>query len=772
MTRNHANILDQIGNTPLIPIRRLNPTPGVEILAKLEFFNPGGSVKDRPALYMIEKAEEKGELTPDKIILEATSGNTGIGLALVAAVKGYKIVLTMSEAVSQERVRILKALGAEVRFTPSHLGTDGAIEYVYKLVREEPERYWLADQYNNEANWLAHYEGTAVELWEQTGGDVDAVVATMGTGGTLMGLSRRFQELHPEVRIIGVEPYLGHKIQGLKNMKESYRPGIFERERLHRVVHVDDEEAFETARLLAKKEGIFAGMSSGAAVAGALRIASEMEKGRIVAIVCDTGERYLSTALFMAKKKSGLRLYNTLSRSREEVVPIEEDRISMYTCGPTLCRHLRLGQARRLLLADLLRRHLELKGYQVDHTVSLTDLDDRTIEGAEAAGKELKEFTDRFFEALMEDLETLNIRKGAQFPRASENVEDMIQLARQLLEKGYAYEKFHSIYFDISRFRAYGKLSRIDLDKIRLGKTVDLDQYEKVNPRDFTLLKRSTLSELKKGIFHQTQWGNVRPSWHLECAAVAMKYLGPAYDIHTSGVDLIFPHNENTIAVSEAVNGRAPANYWVHNELVTVQGKKPSRDPEAESPAVRDLLELGYTGRELRYWILSHHYRKPLDFSRSELDGIKKTIANLDHFVRKLYSAPSAPPYPDLDQVVYDLRHRFSEAMDDDLNVSAALAALFRFTNRINKVMDAGGIDQQDRNKVVKALGRVNSVLAVLDLEVPRVSRDIEAIVEEREAARKERDWGKADRLRDRLKAMGIEVLDTREGPIWRRLDG
>lgn len=233
----YNSILSQIGGTPLVPINRLNSNKDVEILAKLEFFNPAGSIKDRPALYMIEEAQKKGELTKDKIILEATSGNTGIGLSLVAAVKGYSILLVMSESVSEERVKILKAMGAEIKFTPARLGTDGAIEYAYSLVREESEKYWLADQFNNEANWMAHYHGTATEIWEQTNGDLDVIIATIGTSGTVMGISRRFEELKPEVQIVGVEPYLGHKIQGLKNMKESYRPGIFQKKRLDRIIN-------------------------------------------------------------------------------------------------------------------------------------------------------------------------------------------------------------------------------------------------------------------------------------------------------------------------------------------------------------------------------------------------------------------------------------------------------------------------------------------------------------------------------------------------------
>ena len=770
MANKQQNILGLIGATPLVPVNRLNLNKKVEILAKLEFFNPGGSIKDRPALYMIEEAEKSGALTKDKIILEATSGNTGIGLALVASVKGYRILLTMSESVSQERIKILKAMGAEIKFSPARLGTDGAIETVYKLIREEPDKYWLADQFNNDANWMAHYHGTAMEIWEQTNGGLEAIVATMGTTGTLMGLSRRFAELKPEVQIIGVEPYLGHRIQGLKNMKESYQPGIFEKRMLHRIINIDDEEAYHTARMLARKEGIFVGMSSGAAMAAALRVAGEMPEGQIVVILPDGGERYLSTPLFVVKKKSGLRLYNTLTRKKEEFVPIEENRVTMYTCGPTLCHLIHLGQCRRFLFSDLIRRYLEYKGYQVTHIMNVTDLDDRTIEGALKTGMSLKDFTGKYYRDFLEDLGQLRMKRATEYPRASEHVDDMIKLTQKLLEKGYAYEKFRSVYFDISRFKEYGKLSRIDLDKIRLGKTVDLDQYEKDNPRDFVLFKRSTLNELKNGIFYQTQWGNVRPGWHMECSAIAMKYLTPTYDLHISGIDLIFPHHENAIAIIKAATDKSPATFWVHNDLVMINGKKPSRFSETETLSLRDLLDNGYSGREVRYWILSHHYRKLISFSWSKLKTAKNTIAHLDHFVQKLHFCQPGPPNQEIDQVVYNLRQKFTDAMDDDLNVSAALAALFQFIRQINKIVVHNGLSADDKTTILKALRRIDSVLGVMDLAAPDVGEHEKALIEKRELARKKKDWESADRLRKELKGEGIEIIDTKNGPVWRRV--
>lgn len=769
MQRQHSDILDQIGNTPLVAVKHLIKNTDVEILAKLECFNPGGSIKDRPALYMIQEAERNGDLTREKIIVEATSGNTGIGLSLVAAVKGYRILLSMSESVSEERVKILRALGAEIEFTPARLGTDGAIEHVYRLVREAPEKYWLADQFNNDSNWKAHYYGTAMEIWEQTHGQLEIIVAAMGTTGTVMGLARRFTEIKPEVKVVGVEPYLGHKIQGLKNMKESYQPGIFKKNDLHRIVNIEDEEAFQTARLLAAKEGMFVGMSSGAAMAAALRIAREIPRGRIVVILPDGGERYLSTPLFTVRKKCGLRLYNTLTRQKEDFLPIKENHVSMYSCGPTLCQDIHIGQCRQFVFADLVKRYLILKGFSVTHIVNVTDLDDRTISGAGREGLSLGDFTGKYYDAFLKDIERLNILLATGYPKASQHVEEMFDLTRSLLEKGYAYEKFHSIYFDISRFKDYGNLSRIDLNKIKIGKTVDLDQYEKDNPRDFTLLKRSTLGELKKGIFYETQWGNVRPGWHMECSAMAMKYLGTQYDIHTSGTDLIFPHHENTIAINKAVTGKVPATYWLHNELLMLNGRKASGPGHEGYLPLHELFSRGYTGREIRYWLLSRHYRKPLFFSWSKLTSASNTLAHLDHFVQKVQVCPEGTPAPELDQKIYDLRRKFGEAMDDDFNIAPALAALFQFTKDINRIMDRAGLAESDKEGVLEALKRIDSVFGVLRLESEAMDADIAAMVREREQARKNRDWKKADSLRRTLKGMGIEVVDTREGTVWRK---
>jgi cysteine synthase B len=291
-------ILQCIGNTPLVSIESINPNPKVKLLAKLEGNNPGGSVKDRIALYMLEVAEKEGKLTRDKIILEATSGNTGIGLAMVASAKKYRVKLIMPACVSIERRRILEAFGAELILSPPNEGTDGAIRLAQSILSEEPDKYFMPNQFDNEANVLAHYETTGKEIIEQTNGTITHFIAGMGTTGTIMGVSKRLKEFNSNIKIIGVEPVPNHRIQGLKNMNESIVPKIFDPKRIDEHYYINDDEAFDTTRMLAIKEGIFVGMSSGAAMHIALRKSSELKEGTIVVILPDRGDRYLSTSLF------------------------------------------------------------------------------------------------------------------------------------------------------------------------------------------------------------------------------------------------------------------------------------------------------------------------------------------------------------------------------------------------------------------------------------------------------------------------------------------
>jgi cysteinyl-tRNA synthetase len=754
------SILNAIGNTPLVEIKRLNPNSNVRILAKLEYFNPGGSVKDRPALYMIEAAEKSGELTQEKTLIEATSGNTGIGLALVCAVKGYKLLLTMSEAVSVERQKILKARGAEILLTPGHLGTDGAIEEAYRLARENPDKYVLVDQFNNESNWKSHYHGTAEEVWQQTHGTVTTLVATLGTTGTAMGLSRRLKEYNSDIKIVGVEPYLGHKIQGLKNMKEAYCPEIFEKRRLDKKINIEDEEAFETARRLTAEEGLFVGMSSGAAMAGALKIAETMQQGTIVVIFPDNGERYLSTPLYAIRDEIAPTFFNTLVRKKEPFEALVSGKAMVYTCGPTAHDRIHLDEMRRFVFADLLCRYLQYRGYAVQTVMDINDNDDKTIQGSEKAGQDLTTFTEKNIQQFFKDIAELGIKPAESYPRASEHVDEMVAISEKLVNKGFAYEKLRSLYFDISRLANYGALSGINIDKIKIGATVDLDEYEKQNPRDFTLFKRSRLSELKRGIFTKTGWGNVRPSWHIKSAAISRKFLGETFDIHVSSRELIFPHHENENAISMALSGNPLSKSWLLCDRVLADGKK--LDENTTNRNLSDLLDAGYSGRVIRYWLMSNHYRKAITFSPERLDDAWRSLRRLDQSIYRLQQIKNGRPYPELDQLLYDLKHGFTQAMDDDLNISAAMATIFKIVKRINNLIQNQKIDSTGAAKIIDAFRSLHEVLNIMDLQDASLDADTQRLMRERHKARAEKNWELADKLRDELRAKGVIIQDQK----------
>jgi len=451
----HSNVLTLIGRTPLVALNRVNPFARVRLAAKLEELNPGGSIKDRVALAMIEQAEASGALTPEKTILEATSGNTGIGLAMVCAVKGYQLTLLMPESASDERKRIMLAYGAQIRLTPGHQGTDGAIEEAYRLAREEPERYVLMDQFNNPASIAAHYRTTAQEIWDQTEGRATHVVASLGTSGTVMGLVKRLKELNPEIRVVAVEPYAGHRIQGLKNMQESYPPGIYDRHAPDMILNVEDEVAFDLCRRLAKEEGIFAGMSSGAALAGALQLAEKLDQGLVVVIFPDSGIRYLSTTLFAPPQEQGLRVRDLKQRKSVGLRP-EKGGLRLFTPGPGLDQWDEAGAWRRIVLLDVAARFQGQKGVKAEVLVGLADLDDRAVAAARAAGKPLDESGRDVLGRIQKLAGLLGVGEQVCFVPAGRNFEALLQVCRKLLSKGLGYEKLRSVYFDVQRDRDYG----------------------------------------------------------------------------------------------------------------------------------------------------------------------------------------------------------------------------------------------------------------------------------------------------------------------------
>ncbi len=516
---------------------------------------------------------------------------------------------------------------------------------------------------------------------------------TMGTTGTLMGTTRALKKLAPNVRVIGVEPFKGHKIQGLKNMKESYPPGIFKPDEPHAIVNVDDDSAYEMSRRLAKEEGIFVGMSAGAAMKVALDEAQALGRGTVVALLPDGGERYLSTSLFASETVPvPLRFYNTLTRKVEQFEPVRPGKVAVYSCGPSLDGPPDLGLCRRVVFSDVLRRHLEYRGYEVKHVMNLGDIDDRTVNECLKAGGKLREFTDAWEKAFFRDLDTLRVMRAHHYPRASEHVNDMVEQTRSLLEKGLAYEKLRSVYFRISSFPDYGQLSSIEPEQMRSEVSTTYDYYEKDHPQDFALFKRSTLAELKAGISWRTPWGNARPGWHVECSSMAVRYLGQPFDIHTASTDLAFPHGDNEIAIACGLNGKPLANFWMHSEVVMADGKKVSRGT-GNDLTLRTLLEEGFDGATVRYWLLATHYRRVLTYSRGELARAEQCVARLNEFVARLREFKPGRRNPDLDQALYDVRTGWQHAMDNDLNVPKALGRLFAFVRHVNRLMDNGELD-------------------------------------------------------------------------------
>ena len=393
--------------------------------------------------------------------------------------------------------------------------------------------------------------------------------------------------------------------------------------------------------------------------------------------------------------------------------------------------------------------------------MNITDLDDKTINGSEKAGQELAEFTDRHTGLIKEDLDFVGIKPAAEkYPRASDHVDDMVRMAEKLSQKGFAYEKLRSLYFDISRVSEYGQLSGIDINKIKLGATVDLDEYEKDNPRDFTIFKRSKLSELKRGIYTKSTWGNVRPSWHIQCAAICRKYLGESYDIHASSREVMFPHHENIIAISRALSGAPAAKYWIHCDRVLIDGKKV--DEKGGGLTLEDLTRMGYNGREIRYWLISSHYGKPVTFSRDRMENARRSLKRIDACIQSLRRVNAGQAYAELNQLLYDIKNGFTTAMDDDLNISAAMASILKIIKQANILVLKKEIDRAGAAKIIEALGSINAVLNIFYFGDTDSDPEVQRLLNEREKARAAKNWKVADKIRDRLESRGVVVRDQK----------
>lgn len=757
------NVLALIGSTPLVMIHRVNPYPSVRIAAKLEVRNPGGSIKDRVALAMIEAAEASGELKPDKTIIEATSGNTGIGLAMVCAVKGYKLKLLMPASASEERKRIMKAYGAEIELTPGHLGTDGAIEEAYRLAREEPEKYVLMDQFNNPASIEAHYQGTAQEIWDQTKGKATHVVAALGTSGTVMGLVKRLKELSTNLKVVAVEPYAGHKIQGLKNMQESYPPGIFDRALLDEVLHVEDEEAFAMCRRLAREEGIFAGMSSGAAMAGAVKLASTLESGLIVVIFPDSGDRYLSTPLFAAQVQKGMEVFDVKTQGLKSIA--QKGVAGFFTFGPGPDRLGDLETWRRIIVLDVMARSLAVRGIEAKVSIGLADFDDQSLSIARKNKQNRNEFSEVFLTKVRSIGQQFGLQDQISFVPASTGFDRMISMCRTLLARGMAYEKLRSVYYDVLRDKDYGSLSSVDLEKLSPGKTVDLEKYVKDNPRDVTLLKRASLQDLKLGECCTTEWGNVRPTWYLQMAAVAVETL-PNMAAVLGGQMHAFPHLENMRGIWTHGAKTGPTAWMISGPVVAKDGEEGT--PEVQSLTVPMLA--------VRAWFLSGHYRKPLQFSSESLAMWERNWRRLQECAVILQepSKIDGPIGSDMEQSIFNVKTALTEALDADLELHRFWPVLFQFCRMVNKRTTENKMTAQEQKAALKQVRAMDQILGVVDWQAVPISQDqwpaeVAKLVQEREEARKKKDYDRADELREEIRLAGFHLEDTSAGPRLQR---
>lgn len=465
---------------------------------------------------------------------------------------------------------------------------------------------------------------------------------------------------------------------------------------------------------------------------------------------------------------AGIRIFNTLTRQKEEFKPIEPDKVRMYTCGPTVYDYAHIGNFRAFLFEDLFKRWLQYRGFKVTHIMNLTDIDDKTIKGSQKQQKPLKEYTDFYVKAFFEDMKTLNIEPADVYPRATEHIPEMVSIIKTLMQKGIAYlGEDSSIYYAISKFPSYGKLSHIKTQELKAGARVKQDEYAKEEAQDFALWKAYTPED--GDVFWETELGKGRPGWHIECSAMSMKYLGDTFDIHCGGVDNMFPHHENEVAQSEAATGKPFVNYWMHNEHLLVEGKKMSKR-YGNFYTLRDLLQKGCNPLAIRYLLLSTHYRQQFNFTFEGLNAAKSAIERLANLQRRLQDANGSPSGEKLAQLIRAVQAGFGEAMDDDLNVSVALAALFEFVREINNLLDANALSKDEATKVAQLIAGFDSVLGV----IPKASeeslpKEAEALIKKREEARKAKDWKTADEARQQLKAMGITIEDTQQGIRWKR---
>ena len=475
-----------------------------------------------------------------------------------------------------------------------------------------------------------------------------------------------------------------------------------------------------------------------------------------------------------------LKLHNTLSGIKEELIPQGEKKekiedyppVTIYSCGPTVHNYAHIGNFRTFIFSDLLRRYLKFRGFKVINAMNITDVDDKTIAGARDEGITLKEYTEKYIEIFFQDLKTLNIESVEHTPRATESIDAMIDIMSRLEKKGITYKMDGSLYFSISKFPKYGKLSRLDKREIQSGLRYDTDEYEKDDVRDFALWKTSKENEP----YWDTPWGKGRPGWHIECSAMVRRIFGKTIDIHTGGVDLIFPHHENEIAQSEAAYDETFVRYWLHAEHLLVEGAKMSKS-EGNFYTLRDLINKGYSPRAIRYLLISSHYKKQLNFTFEGLNQAANALSRIDNLIIRLQEIQEGEADQEIKSSIKsstdDFTSRFVENMDNDLNIAGGIGIFFEFVHEINSLIDDHKIDKNDTLLILEALKKIDSILGFIFF--PKSETDeiniekIEKLIEERLEAKRNKDYNKADEIREMLLNDGIILEDKKDGTRWKR---
>ena len=459
-----------------------------------------------------------------------------------------------------------------------------------------------------------------------------------------------------------------------------------------------------------------------------------------------------------------MKVFNSLTRRVEPLEPLAEGTVRFYTCGPTVYNFAHIGNFRAYTFEDVLRRTIQFNGMKVKQVMNLTDVDDKTIRGANAAGVALTDYTRTYKDAFFADLKTLNIQPAEVYPAATDHIPEMIALVEKLVEKGIAYRSDDgSVYFAVTKFPGYGKLAHIDFDNQRTGARCAADEYDKENVGDFALWKAWEKSDGPVG--WDSPWGRGRPGWHIECSAMSMKYLGETFDLHTGGIDNLFPHHENEIAQAEAATGKMFVKTWMHCAHLKVNGEKMSKSA-GNFFTLRDLIEKGWSGREIRYVLVNAHYRQGLNFAFSALEDARKSLERIDRCVDALVERASAAPSAAPDWAAKCLE-AFTAAVNDDLNTPKAFAALFELVRHANAWMQGGATDAAQAAAVLEVFKRMDVVLGVVffgraaKAETPA---EIQALLDRRAAARKEKNWAESDRLRDEIAAKGWLVKDSPNG--------